>query len=62
MKALLDKALGKFASRKLIAFGVSTAALFGGHLEGSEWANIAIAYVSSQAVVDTAIAMIKARK
>ncbi len=52
MRAIIDKGLGKLLSRKLLAFGVATAALFTGWLTGGDWMTIAVAYVGSQAFVD----------
>lgn len=52
MKAILDKWLGKWASRKLIVFLIATIAMFANKLDGKEWAYIAIAYIVIQGYVD----------
>ena len=52
MRAILDKWLGKWASRKLIVFLISTIAMFADKLDGNEWAYIAIAYIVIQGFVD----------
>jgi len=59
IKATLDLWLGKFISRKLLVFLVCTIALFWEKVSGSEWINVAVVYIGSQAVID---AIVKLRK
>ena len=51
-KEKLDAFLGKWLSRKLTVFLVSSAALFSGKIDGDNWAIIAVAYVSIQGFTD----------
>jgi hypothetical protein len=51
-KGFLDKALGKFASRKLLAFIVTTVAFFMGLLVSQYYMAIVVSYIGTQAVVD----------
>ena len=59
IKATLDLWLRKFISRKLLVFLVCTIALFWEKVSGSEWINVAVIYIGSQAVID---AIVKLRK
>ena len=59
LKAALDLWIGKFISRKLLVFLVCTVALFWEKVSGSEWINVAMVYIGSQAVID---AIVKLRK
>ena len=59
LKAALDLWIGKFISRKLLVFLVCTVALFWEKVSGSEWINVAVVYIGSQAVID---AIVKLRK
>jgi len=59
LKATLDLWIGKLISRKLLVFLVCTVALFLEKVSGSEWINVAMVYIGSQAVID---AIVKLRK
>ena len=59
LKATLDLWIGKLISRKLLVFLVCTVALFWEKVSGSEWINVAMVYIGSQAVID---AIVKLRK
>jgi NADPH-dependent 7-cyano-7-deazaguanine reductase QueF len=52
MTAILDKFLGKWASRKLTVFAIATALMSFGKIESVHWAWIAIAYIVIQGLVD----------
>tara|TARA_R110000868_G_scaffold232166_1_gene485661 strand:+ start:359 stop:568 length:210 start_codon:yes stop_codon:yes gene_type:complete len=52
MTAILDKFLGKWASRKLLVFGLATILIFLGKIDSNDWTYIAIAYVVVQGLVD----------
>lgn len=52
--AILDKFLGKWASRKLLVFVIGTVLCLTNVLESSDWVTIASIYIGSQAVVDLA--------
>jgi hypothetical protein len=48
----IDRFLGKWASRKLLVFVLATILAFTTKITSSDWTYIAIAYISSQALVD----------
>lgn len=48
----IDYVLGKLASRKLLAFGLSTAFFVAEMLNSEQWLMIAVAYVGAQGFVD----------
>ena len=52
MKAVFDKAINKFISRKLLTFAVGSGLLWQGNLESEHWTWIAVAYISGQTAVD----------
>jgi hypothetical protein len=51
-RGFLDRALGKFASRKLLVWSVATVALFYTKVPADQWVTLSAAYVGSQAFVD----------
>jgi|TARA_R100000664_G_C2702390_1_gene102243 hypothetical protein len=54
MHEKLDKWLGKWASRKLIVWGTSTAFLALGHVTSSDWVAVSLAYIGLQGAADIA--------
>lgn len=52
MQAKLDKWLGKWASRKLIVFGIATWLCLSGNVVSSDWVYLAIVYIGTQGAVD----------
>jgi hypothetical protein len=52
MKRLMDKALNKFISRKLLTFLIATGLMYQGSLESEHWVWVAVCYISGQAAVD----------
>ena len=48
----IDRFLGKWASRKLLVFVLATILAFTTKITSGDWTYIAIAYISSQALVD----------
>jgi uncharacterized membrane protein len=60
-KHLLDKGLGFIASKKLLAFGIASGALFGGAIDGDQWTTAMCVYVGGQAAVDVAERLLRAR-
>ena len=54
MAGKIDKLLGKWASRKLIVWGTSTAFLAAGHLTSSDWVAVSLAYIGLQGAADIA--------
>lgn len=61
-KPILDRAVGFLASKKLLAFGIASTALFTGALNGEQWTTAMCVYVGSQAAVDVVERLILARK
>lgn len=61
-KKNLDTIINKWISRKLFVFIVACLLLFFADLDSSDWTIIAIAYLSSQTVVDSVTAFAKARR
>tara|TARA_R100001126_G_C4828314_1_gene150426 strand:+ start:594 stop:797 length:204 start_codon:yes stop_codon:yes gene_type:complete len=55
-KGVLDKGLSKLTSRKLLVWLVATGLLVHGSIDGDQWQAIALAYVGTQAFIDTALA------
>jgi hypothetical protein len=55
-KGILDRAIQKATSRKLLVWVVSTGLLCLGDLNGDQWVAIALAYIGTQAVIDAASA------
>jgi len=51
-KGVLDKGLAKIVSRKLLVWATATAALFMGVVPASEWLQVCLLYIGSQAAVD----------
>jgi hypothetical protein len=54
--SLLDKALEKVTSRKLMVWLTATGLLLWSNLESSDWVAISLVYIGSQAAVDLAAA------
>ena len=52
MVAIIDRFLGKWASRKLVVFFIATLMACFGKLNSEDWAYIAIAYIFVQGYVD----------
>jgi hypothetical protein len=50
---IIDRFLGKWASRKFIVFSIATLLAIFGSLTSGDWTYIAVAYIGSQALVDT---------
>jgi hypothetical protein len=57
---LLDKAVSKVTSRKLLVWLTGSALLITGGLASSDWVAISLVYIGSQAAVDLATAWKKA--
>jgi hypothetical protein len=51
-KEKIDLFLSKWVSRKLMAFGIASIALFSGNIQSSDWVIVAAAYISLQGVTD----------
>ena len=52
MKAIIDKFLAKFVSRKLLVFGVATWLMAMQYVDSETWGMIAIVYIGSQSAID----------
>lgn len=62
IKKNLDYLVNKWISRKLFVFLVASGLLMFADLESSDWALIAITYLSSQTVLDSVTIYSKAKK
>ena len=51
-KGVIDTGLAKVVSRKLLVWAVATVALFTGVVPASEWLQVCLLYIGSQAAVD----------
>jgi len=58
MKHVVDKALDKAVSRKLLVWATATTLTMTGNLESADWVIISAIYLGSQGVID-AIAKMK---
>jgi hypothetical protein len=54
MHEKIDSWLGKWASRKLIVWGTSTAFLAAGSVTSSDWVAVSLAYIGLQGAADIA--------
>ena len=59
MKAIIDKILSFYISKKLSVFLISTILVVTAKISGVEWVNVAIIYIGTQGVID---AIVKLRK
>ena len=55
MRAIVDRFVNRFVSKKLTVFLIGTLFLYLGKLNGIQWVNLSIVYIGSQAVIDTVI-------
>ena len=56
MKALIDRFLAKFISRKLLVFGAATWLMAMQYLDAETWGTVAVVYIGGQSVIDTVLA------
>jgi hypothetical protein len=61
-KEKIDLFLSKWVSRKLMAFGIASVALFSGNIESNDWVIVATAYISLQGVTDIVERIYTAKK
>jgi len=52
MKAKLDKILNNFISKKLLVFIIATFFCYFSKIDATNWVNLAMIYIGSQAAVD----------
>lgn len=52
MRARIDQFLNSWISKKLSVFVVATVLASSGRLDGAEWTNVALVYISAQSAVD----------
>jgi len=55
MKAIVDKFLNSFISKKLTVFVLGCLFLYLGKLNGEQWVNLAMVYIGTQGVIDAII-------
>ncbi len=53
---IIDADIGKFVSRKLLVWVVTTGLLFADKITGDQWIAISLAYIGAQAAVSAATA------
>tara|TARA_R110002074_G_scaffold160706_3_gene318215 strand:- start:1046 stop:1234 length:189 start_codon:yes stop_codon:yes gene_type:complete len=58
MRHIIDRALGKLVSRKLLAWGTATCLLLFSDLTSGDWVIITTVYIGGQTVID-AVAKLK---
>jgi len=56
MRALIDRYMGKFVSRKLAVFVVATVLMYMQFIESETWGTLAVVYIGGQAAVDAVLA------
>ena len=59
--SIIDKGLEKVVSRKLLVWVIATLGVPLGFLSGSEWMQLSMVYIGSQAAMDFALNYTKAR-
>jgi hypothetical protein len=57
----LDTLINKWISRKLFVFLMATMLIWVADLESADWTIIAVAYLSSQTVIDSVVAYNKSK-
>jgi len=57
IKAFADRYVEKFISRKFLAWLVATGLALHGVLDSEHWVWVTIAYLGTQAAIDTVVAM-----
>lgn len=57
--AVVDKALHKIVSRKLLVWGTATAAMFVGMVDATNWVDICMVYIGSEAATNMVTALRK---
>ena len=55
VKALLDKHVERFISRKFLAWATATGLCLTGMVTSSDWVAVTLAYIGTQALVDAAV-------
>jgi len=62
MPGIVDKYLGKIASRKLTVWVTATMLASLSHIRPEDWVTISLVYIGSQGAIDLAVAWKKAGK
>jgi hypothetical protein len=60
-KEKIDLFISKWVSRKLMAFGIASVALFKGSIESNDWVVVATMYVAIQGATDIVERLYKAK-
>lgn len=55
VKAIVDKNLEQFISRKFLAWITGTALCLAGVVTSEDWVSVTLAYIGTQALVDAAV-------
>lgn len=61
MKEKIDLFLNRWISRKLMAFGIASVALFSSRIDSDNWTVVAVIYIGAQAATEIAERLIKAK-
>ena len=56
-KAVVDKFMSRFVSKKLTVWLTATGLAFVGMLSSGDWVTISMVYIGAQALVDTVVAL-----
>jgi hypothetical protein len=55
--AVVDRALHKVVSRKLLVWGTATAAMFMGMVDATNWVDVCMVYIGSEAAANMVMAL-----
>lgn len=55
--AVVDKALHKVVSRKLLVWGTATVAMFIGMVDATNWVDVCMVYIGSEAAANMVMAL-----
>lgn len=56
-EAVIDRSLHKVVSRKLLVWGTATAAMFVGMVDATNWVDICMVYIGSEAASNMVMAL-----
>ena len=56
-EAVIDRSLHKVVSRKLLVWGTATAAMFMGMVDATNWVDVCMVYIGSEAATNMVMAL-----
>ena len=56
-EAVIDRSLHKVVSRKLLVWGTATAAMFMGMVDATNWVDVCMVYIGSEAAANMVMAL-----